>query len=62
MSAQARIGSNIENEKETPCRNPDEQLLIRIKKILEEMTFSSIRSITDMLNENDNIAYRYLTG
>ena len=60
-STQARIGINIENENERPGRKPDDQLLIRIQQILEEMPYSSTRSITDILNENNNIVYRYLT-
>lgn len=60
-SPQARIGINIGNEKETTSRKPDEQLLIRIQQILEEMPYSSTCSIADILNENNNILYRYLT-
>lgn len=57
----AKIGLDLENEREPPGPKPDEQLCIRILQILEEEPFSSLRSIADILNEENSTIYRYLT-
>ena len=61
LAGLARFGYDPNYKKETPGSKPDEQLLKRIKEILDEEPFASLRYIAELLNENMTIIYRYLT-
>ena len=60
--AETKFSPEVLEEHNKPGPDIDLQLLNRIQEVLAEMPFASSYIIADILNETQNIVYRYLTN
>ena len=58
---EAKFTKKTDETKESPGRRPDEQLIVRIRQVLEDEPNFSVRNIARVLNENPSTVHRYLT-
>lgn len=58
---EAKFTQKADETREAPGRHIDEQLMTKIKQVLEDEPNFSVRNIARLINENPSTVHRYLT-